>query len=264
MRATKQYLIAIVFAFTFAALFGCSSSEARKKKTSAKISTQVEIPASLTDRPEQILQRTAYTVSYNQQTRSANWVAWRLTSDHAYGNVERKGMGFTEDTDVPEPRATNDDYRGSGYSRGHLCPAGDNKWSESAMQETFLLTNVCLQNRNLNSGVWNDIEMKCRKWARKYGEVYIVCGPIFYSNHPQTKGKHQVAVPDAFFKVVLCLKDTPKAIGFVCANSNARSREDTYVKTVDEVERITGIDFFPALSDEVEKQIEAEANYRAW
>lgn len=114
---------------------------------------------------EQLLSRASYIVSYNKETKCPNWVAWRLTADHANGDVSRMGNAFHEDMDVPAPRALNADYRKSGYSRGHMCPAGDNKWDREVMYETFLLSNVCPQNANLNSGLWNQIEISCRRWA---------------------------------------------------------------------------------------------------
>lgn len=121
--------------------------------------------------PEQRLIRKSYVVSYNSTTMQPNWVAWKLTANHTTGNVPRPSNAFHEDKEVPYPRATLDDYRNSGWSRGHLCPAGDNKWDDEAMYETFLLSNICPQNSNLNSGLWNQIEMTCREWAKRYGEI---------------------------------------------------------------------------------------------
>ena len=132
------------------------------------------------------------------------------------------------------------------------------------MRETFLLTNMCPQDRSLNSGLWNRIEMDCRKWARKYGDVYIACGPVLLNKAHETMGKNRVVVPEAFFKVVLCLRGTPKAIGFVVRNNEGKKKRDQFVNTVDEVERITGIDFFPALPDSIENKVEAYANLEDW
>lgn len=234
------------------------------KRNDSTVSTNdilfVETPQFL---QSQILRRKAYTVSYNKETRCPNWVAWHLTAEHADGLLKRHNS-FREDEDVRRPRATLEDYKGSGWSRGHMCPAGDNKWDELAMEESFLLTNVCPQNQSLNSGVWNRIEMDCRQWARKYGEVFIVCGPVLLKREHETIGKNRVVVPEAFFKVVLCMKDKPKAIGFVIRNNEGKKKRDMFVNSVDEVERITGYDFFPALPDEVENVIEAKADIKEW
>lgn len=213
--------------------------------------------------PSLILSRTAYSLSYNKETRCPNWVAWHLTAEHADGEWGRSN-DYREDYSVPAPRATNEDYKGSSWSRGHLCPAGDCKWDASAMSETFLLSNMCPQDRNLNSGVWNRIEMDCRKWAQKYGIVYIVCGPLFYNKEHETIGVNKVAVPEAFYKVVLCLQGSPKAIGFVVKNNAGTKKKGQYVNTVDEVERITGYDFFPSLPDNIEDEVESHACIDDW
>lgn len=214
--------------------------------------------------PEQILKRTGYVASYNKTNLLPNWVAWHLTAERTEGSAKRSGVDFAEDTEVPEPRATDWDYYNSGYDRGHMCPAADNKWSKKAMEESFLFTNMCPQNGNLNRGDWNEMEMACRKWAKKYGDLYIVCGPILYKGKHKTIGKNKVVVPEAFFKVVLRTGDNPQAIGFIYKNTSGNRPKDSYVNTVDEVERITGIDFFPSLPDDVEKNVEATADIANW
>lgn len=214
--------------------------------------------------PEQILKRTGYVASYNKTTLLPNWVAWHLTAERTEGSAKRSSVDFAEDTEVPEPRATDWDYYNSGYDRGHMCPAADNKWSKKAMEESFLFTNMCPQNGNLNRGDWNEMEMACRKWAKKYGDLYIVCGPILYKGKHKTIGKNKVVVPEAFFKVVLRTGDDPQAIGFIYKNTSGNRPKDSYVNTVDEVERITGIDFFPSLPDDVEKNVEATADIANW
>ena len=219
--------------------------------------------APLKKKPEIVLQRTSYVVSYNKQTRCPNWVAWQLTADHVDGELKRMN-NFHEDEDCPPPRATLQDYRGSGWSRGHMCPAGDNKWSREAMYDSFSLVNVCPQNSKLNSGVWNSIEMDCRRWARQYGEIYIVCGPVLMKGQHATIGPHEVVVPEAFFKVVLCLTGKPKAFGVIVRNNEGTKKRDLYYNSVDDVERITGIDFFPSLPDDIENEVEAETDIDEW
>ena len=224
---------------------------------------QIEVPEPLKNGKEIILHRKSYVASYNPELKIPNWVAWHLTANHADGDVKRFN-GYLEDEDVPTPRATPEDYKGSGWSHGHMCPAGDNKWDRKAMRETFLLTNMCPQDRSLNSGLWNRIEMDCRKWAKKYGDVYIVCGPVLLNREHETIGEHNVVVPEAFFKVILCLQGKPKAIGFVVRNNEGKKKRDQFINTVDDVERITGIDFFPALPDDIESEVEAYANLDDW
>lgn len=210
------------------------------------------------------LERAAYRLSYNPATRLPVWVAWHLTAEHTDGPYSRKGIKFAEDEDVPVPRATNMDYINSGYDRGHICPSGDNKWSEEAQLQSFLYTNCCPQLHNLNAGDWNELEGKCRKWAQQYGGVYIVSGPLLLNKKHKTIGKNKVVVPEAFFKVVLCMEGEPKAIGFIYRNEANNKTMLSYVNTVDDVERLTGLDFFSALPDEVEREVEAKADLADW
>ena len=191
------------------------------------------LPAPLKNVPEQILHRKGYTASYNREHKIPNWVAWELTPEKLIERESRTDK-FLPDPDLPESQAvTTDDYKRSGMDRGHMCPAGDNRWHWKAMQESFYMTNICPQNHNLK--------------------------------HRTIGKKHKITVPEAFFKVILCTNSNPpKAIGFIYKNTSGNHPLDTYVNSVDEVERITGIDFFPALPDNVEKQVEAAYNLDLW
>ena len=236
----------------------------KQGKAAYKVADGLEVPEKLTDRPEQILKRVAYTASYNSDLRIPNWVAWRLTGAHTEGKNKRAGVKFHEDTDVPMPRAVDFDYVRSGYDRGHLCPSADNRWDATAQEQSFLLTNVCPQDHNLNVGDWHELENLCRKWAKTYGSIYIVAGPVLFKGKHKTNGKNKVTVPEAFFKVVLCMEKKPKAIGFIYRNESGNRPKSYYVNTIDDVERITGIDFFPALPDKVENEVEATSNLEDW
>ena len=246
------------------------------QQAKAKTVVMYELPAPLKDRPEQLLRRRGYTVSYNSKTKNPNWVAWHLTKAHTFGSAQRKTEVFLEDTEIKGIRATNNDYYNSRYDRGHMCPAGDNKWDAQAMRESFLFTNICPQNHGLNKYEWNDLEILCREWAQEYGAIDIVCGPIYNSKGERFKvgqsnqdmqktiGRNKVWVPDAFFKVILCRQGEPKAIGFIYRNEGVKQSRAEALRSVDEVERLTGIDFFPSLDDKTEQKVEAEASLAAW
>ncbi len=224
------------------------------------------LPASLKNVPEQILHRKGYIVSYNKDLKIPNWVAWELTREKLIERESRTNK-FLPDPDLSEHEAvTTDDYKGTGLDRGHMCPAGDNRWNWKAMQESFYMTNICPQNHNLNRGDWKELEEACRKWAKEEGKIYIVCGPILYQQKHRTIGKkHKVTVPEAFFKVILAISNnSPKAIGFIYKNTSGNHPLYSYVNSVDEVERITGIDFFPALPDEVETKVETSYDLNLW
>ena len=244
-------LIAVVMLFSTLGIgTGCrhasSQTTALHQADKADYTSDIDLPLPLKDRAEQILYRKAYVVSYNKDTRQPNWVAWHLTADHVDGSVQRPQTAWHEDTDVPTPRAQFYDYSRSGWDRGHLCPAGDNKWDSEAMYESFLMTNASPQHKSLNSGIWNQIEITNRRWAKQYGDIYIVCGPLFYNQEHDTIGPNRIPVPEAFFKVIANFNcDPPQAIGYVCRNNEGVRKRDLYVNTLEEVERLTGIDFFP-------------------
>ena len=245
----------------------------------------LEIPVFTKERPSQLLRRKAYMTSYNRETRCPNWVAWRLTEEHTDGPYNRKGVPYYDDDGIAigigrvteetqkgdyfadmeceEPRQSLFDWSTEyNMSHGHLCPAGDNRWDKEAMNQSFLLTNMCPQDYDLNGGGWKKLEEKCRKWAERFGEVYIVAGPIFRGARHKKLG--EILIPEAFFKVVLCMKGEPKAVGFIYENDSQSQSMYDNVCSVDEVEAVTGMDFFSALPDSIENEIEAKANLNDW
>lgn len=213
---------------------------------------------------DKMLTRKAYVTSYNKQTKCPNWVAWTLTKAHTYGSIQRENERFEEDLDVAAPRATFQDFYNSRYDRGHMCPAGDNKWDEEAMKQSFLLTNICPQNHGLNKEDWNDLEIQCRTWARRFGELTIVCGPLFEDENPRQIGRNRVTVPSGFFKVVCRMQPTPAAVGFIFTNDGHRQPWRQQTVSVDDVEQRTGFNFFHMLPDDVEDAVEAVATLEEW
>ena len=249
----------------------CSFSSAQRHKNSAKKESRIlsarkisytlaEIgyPLLLESIPSQIIKRTCYLVSYNRNTRQPNWVMWQLTGEHVMKRKKDVWNEYREDMDLPSNiRSTLGDYASSGYDKGHLCPGGDCNWDDEGRDETFLLSNMCPQNPNLNRGDWKEIEMACRKWAKQYGNIYIVCGPIFLKSQQHERiGPNQIPVPEAFFKVVLCSESpTPKGIGFICRNTDGNRKKDFYVNSIRQVERVTGYRFFPNLEDSIKSLV---------
>ena len=237
--------------------------------------------------PSQILERLGYITSYNHDTKCPNWVAWHLTKERTDGPFPRKGVPYYDengtaigigdvtpetqrgdyflDLESKEPRQQLSDWtRDYNMSHGHMCPAGDNKWDKAAMNQSFLLTNMCPQDEKLNGGGWKKLEEKCRTWANQYGGIYIVAGPIFNEPITRTLGEGKIAVPDAFFKVVLCLEGTPKAIGFLFKNDSSSQSIKDCVCSVDSVEELTGFDFFYSLPDDIEDVVESDSNLSEW
>lgn len=229
-------------------------------QTASSLSPGIEMPVVRKQVDTRILSRTGYTLSYNDAWRIPNWVAWELTPEEVKGKVKRTDF-FEADPDLPaRVRSEHRDYSGSKYDRGHMAPAGDMKWDEKAMQESFYMSNMCPQAPELNKGCWRILEEQCRHWAQRYStSVYIACGPIMSEDMKHKYiGRSKVAVPDGFFKVVLRLGRKPAAVGFIFPNDDCNHPLKEYAVSVDDVEKLTGIDFFHQLPDEQEEALEAQ------
>lgn len=226
-------------------------------------SKDLEIPTLLTPRQQQIIRHTGYTVSYNKDTKLPNWVSYELTRAETKGK-EKRSNRFIADPLVKGAIATNADYTRSGYDKGHMAPAADMKWSPVAMNESFYFSNMCPQHPQLNRRGWKKLEDKIRDWAVADSAIIIICGPVI-KKQPKTIGKNKVVVPQQFFKVILSPFVKPmRAIGFLFDNEQSVDPLSAYVVTVDSIERLTNMDFFSLLPDELENKIEAEANYFQW
>lgn len=216
-----------------------------------------------------IISHQGYTLSFNTATNCADWVAWELTDYEVKTKKASRSNDFRSDEKAPlRHRVEPYDYKGSGYDRGHMCPAGDMAWDYTAMSECFYMTNICPQNCDLNQKWWEHLESACRRWALRESRIYICCGPIYYDS--PKKPKHignnlKVRVPDAFFKVVLSLKkNEEKAIGFIYKNDSSRQTMEETAVSVDYVESVTKLDFFYNLDNNIERKVEAQYNLKAW
>ncbi|MBQ4162112.1 MAG: DNA/RNA non-specific endonuclease [Parabacteroides sp.] len=240
-----------------------SSLETSSK--SVKIPAKMEIPQLKAKRKEQIIEHEGYTVSYNSDYRIANWVAYQLTEAEVENRQVERSNKFVSDPDVKGATAMNEDYTRSGYDRGHLAPAGDMRWSMKAMYESFYLSNICPQNTDLNRGVWNDLEIQCRMWAKDNGSILIVTGPVITEDMKHI-GKNRVAVPKAFYKVICYHTGKEyKGIGFIFENRNYKGKLDKRMAvSIDSVEEVTGIDFFPSIPDSAEDFMEKAVDWDSW
>ncbi|MBQ4063318.1 MAG: DNA/RNA non-specific endonuclease [Bacteroidaceae bacterium] len=239
--------------------------EPRQAEGSADYSSDLAVPVfTATPSKSQIIEHTGYTVSYNSSTKNPNWVGYELTAEEAAGVVGREA-GFCCDPMVRGTQACDDDYKNSGWDRGHMAPAADMKWSKQAMEESFYLSNVSPQNKNLNRGVWKKLEELTRDKAELYGRVVVVTGPIFNGNKQESIGYGHVKIPDAFFKVLLTdYNGKYRSIGFVCKNKAEKKKLKEYAMSIDEVEELTGLDFFTALPDETENEMEKSYSAPFW
>ena len=214
-----------------------------------------------------IIRHTGYELSYNMTTNCPNWVAWELTGQEAESNEIKRIDSFKPDKQIPKSnRVYPAEYKNSGYDKGHMCPAADMKWSTQSMEDSFYMTNMCPQSPTLNRQWWQHLEDACRRWAMNDGRIYICCGPVYYGENKTFIGnKVLVQVPDAFFKVVVSLKEgNERGIGFIYWNDDSRQIMSDVVMTINDIEFLTGFDFFTNVDDAIEERIESEANLKLW
>ncbi|MGL5636509.1 MAG: DNA/RNA non-specific endonuclease [Bacteroidales bacterium] len=213
---------------------------------------------------EQIIANKGYTVSYNPDFRNPNWVAYVLERNELKGSKSKRTDKFTGDPSVAGKQATNADYSKSGYDRGHLAPAADMAWSEKSMAESFYFSNMSPQLPGFNRGKWKDLEDLTRRWADKESLLLIATGPVLKGSMKKI-GKNQVAVPKYFYKVIIDpVLPERKGIGFVMENTKLHKPLRSYAVTIDSVERLTGINFFESLPDEIENNVESELILESW
>lgn len=214
---------------------------------------------------DQIIRHRRYTLRYREQYEQADWVAYKLTGEEARAYLSRDGNKFVPDPLVKTGSATHADYTRSGYDRGHLAPAGDFNTSPDDKQDTFYMSNISPQVPDFNRGIWNDLEQKFRQWAERDEELYVVTGPILKSGLPTIGKYNEIAIPEMYYKIALCLTDNqPRMIGFLMKNEFSSENLKTFVVSVDEIERLTGIDFFPRIPDTLEKKLESSTTTKGW
>lgn len=258
----KKIFIVVLLVAVACLLFDYCLGEENKISSSREKYEGLTYAANPSGTPEQIVEYEGFTVSFNKENKTPNWVAWELLGEETEGPVSRYNV-FWQDEKV-EGCPTTYDYTKSGYDRGHLCPAADQKWSENAMKDCFSLANIAPQDHSLNSGAWATLEKKERQWAKRDSAIVIIAGPI-YQNEEKRIGENGVKVPDAFFKVIIApYLANPRGIGFVYPNMSSPGNMRDYSMSIDEVEKITGIDFFYNLPDSIEDKIEATASFKEW
>jgi endonuclease G len=213
---------------------------------------------------DEIIRHEGYTLCYVEEYEQASWVAYQLTSAQIKGKNEREN-DFRPDPEVSTGSAVPDDYRGSGYDRGHLAPAADFKLSGTLMSESFFMSNMSPQVPDFNRGIWEKLESRVRTWVKRDEVLYIVTGPVLKGNMAYIGRKNKVAVPNMYYKVIVDLKKPDiKAIGFLMKNEGSNKSLQSFAVTIDEIEKETGLDFFPLLPDDMEKTLEGSLNVKEW
>lgn len=219
--------------------------------------------------PQQYKAYTGFMVSFNKDNHTPNYVVWELRAEETTGTFSRTD-NFWQDKDLEGCPDKDYAWSTTGYQRGHMCPAADQKWSLEAMNDCFVMANMCPQEGDLNEKAWATLESKEREWAKRDGAIWIICGPVYLKGEDQQRiGNYQVRVPDAFFKVFLYYPkeggaEGARAIAFVYPNALSPGNMESYIMTVDELESQLGYDFFPVLPDDIETELESEVSFAEW
>jgi endonuclease G, mitochondrial len=255
----KYFSLALLFIISVASSF--SQQEGQKYTTRSLDVKNLEIPE--TGPNDHIVTHTGYSLLYDESHEQADWVAYELTKEETVKLYDRTDK-FIPDPLVATGSADNDDYTGSGYDRGHLAPAADMGWSSAAMAESFYYSNMSPQLPGFNRGIWKKLEELVRSWAVEYGDIFIVTGPVLTSGLPSI-GPDKVSVPKYYYKVILDYSDPDlKGIGFILPNASSSQPLQSFAVTIDSVEHVTGLDFYPALPDDQEQYIEKTLCISCW
>ena len=249
----------LLYVFNFSKKSDSKNKDAvYKNEAPISIKKNELLPSSTTG---QIVTHDYYTLSYYEKYEQAEWVAYDLQKAHL-SKIKRKRPYFEKDGKVTTKSAHYKAYKNSGYDKGHLCPAGDRRFSKKAHNETFLTSNISPQKHDFNAGIWNRLEQKTRYWANKYDGVYVVTGGILTDNL-KTIGRDKVSVPTQFYKIIFDYTE-PKAIAFIIPHKESNKALYKFTTSIDHIEQLTGIDFFAALPDTLENRLESSDSYKDW
>lgn len=204
-----------------------------------------------------------FVIRYSCHFRTPFYTIHRLTVDQLCSNDRvsaKRRSNFTVERSLPRSCvSTNLAYRGSGYDRGHMVPAGDFYWDKFLKDQTFVLSNICPQNPVLNRGKWAHLEESIRQKVLKTNkECYVITGVLFDSTETFRIGIDSVAVPLAFYKIIF-FPELMEAYAFLFDNGSTLywgPLEDFQV-SIDAVEYLSGEDFFEKLDDVLENDIES-------
>jgi endonuclease G len=214
------------------------------------------------DKNDVVIEKTGFTIAFNANLHEARWVAYIETREKVKNVIAERLNKFRPEKSYST--ADDKDYSKSGYDRGHLAPAGDMTWSKEAMYDCFSYLNISPQSPNLNRGVWKQLEDKVREWASLEDSIYIITGGVLKDNLP-TIGKDKVAVPQLYYKVILeYSNEGRKGIAFLIPNTDAHQEIANYAVTIDSIENLTGINFFPLMPANIANELEGNIDLQKW
>ncbi len=234
--------------------------------------TDSEYPESLVPFPSQKgewIKKPNYLIYYDQDIMQARFALHKLESADTRGSANRHGLRFNENEPTMLPVASYSDYSGSGFDRGHLVPAADFQCCQEQLEETFAMSNVAPFDSLLNRYAWAELEKKTRQWARRYGELYVITGPVF-EHRMQYFGKYtDISVPTHFYKLLVRYSTNSSipesTIAFLLPNEpTPHFVMERQMVSIDDLEAKTGLDFFKSLPDELEDKLENARRNGSW
>ncbi len=204
---------------------------------------------------------TYYSLGYSEEHEQAAWVYYHLTPPMVSGAASRSD-NFRPDPKVSTLSAVLSDYVGSGYDRGHLCPAASMSLNAESMSESFFMSNMSPQEPSFNRGRWKQLEELVRSWVVDSIGIHVVSGPIFKDNRGSIGG-NEVTVPGYYYKAIYSpVQD--QMIGFIMPNEKLSAPLISYVATIDAIEELTHIDLFSQLESEYQAALESTTTLAKW
>jgi endonuclease G len=212
---------------------------------------------------DNIINHSYFKLSYSEDHEQAEWVIYTLEGRSLNPSISRTN-NFRPDPKVNSGSAQLDDYKGSGFDRGHLVPAADMKYSNLSMSESFYMSNISPQYPSFNRQIWKKIEKQFRDWSYEYGAIVVVTGPVLNGDFIGYIGENRVAVPRYFYKVAIDPNNLERNIAILIENKGSKESIQNFVISIDELESYTGIDFFYKLDDSLEARIEGVTHDDLW
>lgn len=226
---------------------------------------------------DDVIKHSAMALAYDENHEMAKWVAHIIRTDVVEGNTSRTN-DFREDPFISTRSAQESDYfvktmnsdstytyDGFGFDRGHLAPSADFRWNQKALSESYYYSNMTPQRPEFNRDSWAQVELNLRDYvARNEFDLYVVTGPVLHSDLPRIdRSTNQISIPEKHFKVAADLQ-RKKGVAFLMSNEKASLSVENYMITIDELEALTGFNFFPNLSEADEKGIESKFDHQDW
>ena len=209
-----------------------------------------------------VLDRQGFSLGYSYAHKTALWASYIISAGSVNLDLGSLYSNFYADLDIPETYRTQpEDYVNTGYDKGHLAPSASIDFSLKANRETYMLSNVVLQDPRLNRQAWSKLEDLERKWTQTKGKLYVVAGPLYASRPEKVNG---IPIPSKFYKVIYAY-NARKAIGFLFPNKAiANALIWNYAMAIAELEKQSGLTFFKNLSAKKQKQLKQTVDIEWW